>query len=254
MRTQPRTASVVSRALAFSAPIAILSVIGIATSFAADPPTVQIVTPGTTPPPTQVGGAPRQFQINVANDLPGDLPKVTSFTLNGVACTTATCGSFSAVTGTSGSGSYSMMYTPPASLTAAVSPTVTVAPSVSGQSFPGTASFIVYPAGIVVETTTISGGLNIVQAGSAVRTLTLTAYNDAGNAGGTVALTGSGYACQNLSPNSCGTLGAPQVSASVTTTTTIVTYTPPKSKPDQPYDRGPHSGDLGGRSHETGQY
>src|SRR5579872_6542021 len=113
MCTQPRTANVVSRVLALFAPIAILFFIGGATSFAAGPPTVQIVAPGA--PPIQVGGGPRPFQINVANDLPGDSPTVTSFTLNGAACTPAICGSFSAVTGTSGSGAYSMTYTPPAS-------------------------------------------------------------------------------------------------------------------------------------------
>jgi hypothetical protein len=215
----------------------VLSVMGVATCFAADPPTVQIVVPNTTPPAIQVGAAPRPFQITVANDLPGDLPTVTSFTLNGVACTAATCGSFSALTGTAGSGSYSMIYTPPASLAGGVTPTVTVSPSVSGPSFPGTTSFIVYPAGIVVQPITITGGLNIVQAGSAVRTVTYSTYNDAGNAGLTFTLTGSGYACQDLSPNSCGTLGKPQVSTSGTTTTTIITYTPPKSVPDQPYDR-----------------
>src|SRR5439155_1971932 len=112
-RTQPRTAGVVSGALGLSARIAILSVMGGATSFAADPPTVQIVVPNTTPPAIQVGATPRPFQITVANDLPGDLPTVTSFTLNGVACTAATCGSFSDITGTAGSGSYSVTYTPP---------------------------------------------------------------------------------------------------------------------------------------------
>ena len=214
-----------------------LSVMGVAASFAADPPTVQIIVPNTTPPAIQAGAAPRPFQITVANDLLGDLSTVTSFTLNGVACTAATCGSFSAVTGTAGSGSYSMTYTPPASLAAIVSPTVTVSPSVSGPSFAGTTSFIVYPAGIVVQPITIAGGLNIVQPGSAVRTVTYSTYNDVGNAGLTFTLTGSGYACQDLSPNSCGTLGKPQMSTSGTTTTTIITYTPPKSKPDQPYDR-----------------
>jgi hypothetical protein len=215
----------------------VLSVMGVAASFAADPPTVQIVVPNTTPPAIQVGAAPRPFQITVANDLPGDLPTVTSFTLNGVACTAATCGSFSAITGTSGSGSYSMIYAPPMGLAAGVSPTVTVSPSVSGPSFAGTTSFIVYPAGIVVQPITITNGLNIVQAASPVRTVTYATYNDVGNAGLTFTLTGSGYACQDLSPNSCGTLGKPQVSTNGTTTTTIVTYTPPKSVPDQPYDR-----------------
>jgi len=237
MCTQPRTVRVVSRLLALSNTIAILSLIGGATSFAAGPPTVQIVVPATTQPPIQVGAAPRQFAVNVANDLPGDLPTVTSFSLNGVACTAATCGSFSAVTGTSGSGSYSMLYTPPASLAAAVAPTVTVSPSLPGQSFAGTTSFIVYPVGIVVVPTTIIGGLNIVQVGSAVRTVTYTIYNDPGNAGVSFTLTGSGFACQSLSENSCGTLGTPKVSTSGTTTTTVITYTPPMSLPDEPYDR-----------------
>ena len=191
MRTQPRTAGVVSRVLGLSARIAILSVMGGAASFAADPPTVQIQVPSNFPPAIQVGAAPRPFPIAVANDVPGDLPTVTSFTLNGVACTAATCGSFSAVTGTAGSGNYSMTYTPPPNLPAAVSPTVTVSPSLSGPSFPGTASFTVYPAGIVVQLTNVTVGLNIVQAGSPVRTLTLTTYNDAGNAGLTFTLTGA---------------------------------------------------------------
>src|SRR5580704_7868424 len=65
----------------------VLSILGVATSFAADPPTVQIIVPNTTPPAIQVGAAPRPFQITVANDLPGDMPTVTSFTLNGVDCT-----------------------------------------------------------------------------------------------------------------------------------------------------------------------
>jgi len=188
-------------------------------------------------PPIQVGGAARQFQIAVANDAPGDLPTVTGFTVNGVACTAAICGSFSAATGTSGSGAYSMTYTPPASPAAAVSPTVTVSPSLSGQSFAGTITFNVFPPGIAVQATTITGGLNVVQVGSAVRTVTYATYNDVKNAGLTFTLTGSGYACQNLSQNSCGALGTPQVSTSGTTTTTTIAYTPPASIPDEPYDR-----------------
>src|SRR5579872_3681941 len=232
MHTQPRV-----RVLARFSLIAILSVTGGAIGFAADPPTVQIVVPNMTPPAIQAGAAPRPFQITVANDLPGDMPRVTSFTLNGVACTAATCGSFAAVTGTAGSGTYSMIYTPPATLDTPVSPAVTVSPSVAGPSFPGTVSFVVYQGGIVVQVTSIAGGLNMVQPGSALRTITFTTYNDIGNAGVDVTLTGAGYACQNLQRNSCGTLGAPQVSKSGTTTTTVITYTPPKTPPDQPYDR-----------------
>ena len=234
MRIHSRATSVLSRVLATSAPIAGL-VIASLTGFAAGPPTVQIVAPGA--PPIQVGGTARPFQITVANDAPGDMPTVTSFTLNGIACTPATCGSFSAITGTAGSGAYSMTYTPPASPAAGGSPTVTVSPSLSGQSFAGTLTFNLFVAGIVVQTTAITGGLNVVQVGSAPRTVTFTTFNDVGNAGLTFTLTGSGYACQDLSQNSCGTLGTPQVTKSGTTTTTVITYTPPPSIPDEPYDR-----------------
>jgi hypothetical protein len=223
-RFLPRLASLLVLTLAL--------ILGV-TSFAAGPPTVQIVVPAA---PIQAGGGPVSFQINVANDLPGDMPTLTTFVLNGIPCTPAVCGSFGAVTGTSGSGSYLMTYTPP-SIAPAVSLGIVVTPSLAGQSFPGTISFVVYPAGMVVQVTGITGGLNIVPVGSAVRTITYTVYNDVGNAGLTFTMTGSGYACQNLSQNSCGTLGTPQVSTSGTTTTTVVTYKPPTSLPDEPYDR-----------------
>ncbi len=235
MLTQPRAGAAVPRVLALSALIAGLSVMGVATSFAAGPPTVQIVVPST--PPIQVGGAPSQFSITVANDASGDVPKVTAFTVNGVACTAAVCGSFGAVTGTSGSGAYTMTYTPPPGTAPAVSPTVTVSPSLAGQSFAATVTFNVFAPGIVVQTAVGAPGLTVVQAGSAARTITYTTFNDAGNAGLTFTLTGGGYACQDLGTNSCGTLGTPKVSTSGTTTTTVITYTPPPSIPDEPYDR-----------------
>lgn len=198
-------------------------------------PTVQVVTPAA--PPLQAGGSTRTFNITVTNDVSGDLPTVTSFTLNGVACTSSTCGSFGAVTGTAGSGSYSMIYTPPPSLSAAVSPTVTVSPSVSGSWFAGTTSFTVNPSGVVVTFASSPSNLAFVELGSGTRTLTYTVYNDVGNAGVTITLTASGYTCQSLSTNSCGTLGTPVKTVNGTTTTTTVTYTPPTSVPAQPYDR-----------------
>jgi hypothetical protein len=224
--------SIQPRIFTVAAWMAILA--GGATSFAAGPPTVQIVVPAV--PPIQAGGGPVSFQINVANDVAGDMPTLTTFVLNGILCTPAVCGSFGAVTGTPGSGSYRMTYTPP-SIAPAASLGIVVTPSVSGQSFPGALSFVVNPAGLLVQVTSIAGGLNIVPVGSAVRTITYTTYNDAGNAGLTFTMTGSGYACQNLSQNSCGALGTPQVSTNGTTTTTVITYTPPTSLPDQPYDR-----------------
>src|SRR5271165_4360180 len=112
----------------------VIAVLSAASAFAAGPPTVQITVPTT--PPIQLGGAPSQFQIAVTNDAAGDQPTVTSFTLNGAPCTPAACGSFGPVTGTSGSGTYTMTYTSPPTSAVAVSPTVTVSPSVAGQSFP----------------------------------------------------------------------------------------------------------------------
>jgi hypothetical protein len=226
MRTHSRAAGAATLVLAFIAG---------ATSFAAGPPTVQITAPTT--PPIQAGGAPSQFRIAVTNDAAGDQPTVTSFTLNGAPCTPATCGSFGPVTGTSGSGAYTMTYTPPPSSAAVVSPTVTVSPSPAGQSFPATVSFAISAAGIVIEAAVTAPGLSVVQVGSAARTITYTTFNDVGNAGLTFTLTGGGYACQNLGQNSCGILGTPKVSTSGTTTTTVVNYTPPPSIPDEPYDR-----------------
>ena len=234
MLTLALSTDVLSRVFRRAALIAVL-VIGSAIGFAAGPPTVQIVAPGA--PPLQVGGTPRPFQVNVANEAPGDQPAITSFTVNGVACTPAICGSFSDVTGTPGSGSYTMTYTPPSSPASAVSPTVTVSPSLPGQSFAGTLTLNVFAAGIVLQAAVSGAPLSVVQVGSAPRTLTYTTFNDVDNAGLTFTLTGSGYACQDLSSNSCGRLGEPQVAKSGTTTTTTITYTPPASIPDEPYDR-----------------
>ena len=196
------------------------------------PPTTQIVPPAV--PPLQVGGGARTFTINVTNDVSGDLPTVTSFTLNGVACTTATCGSFGTPTGTPGSGSYTMQYTPPATLTAAISPEVTVSPSVAGPWFAGTLALSVNPVGIVVTQT---AGFNIVAPGSGLKQAIFTAYNDTTDAGVTITLTGNGYSCASLSTNSCGSLGTPTVTINGTTTTTTVLYTPPAAVPSVPYNR-----------------
>ena len=195
-------------------------------------PTVAVGTPAGAPP--QAGGATQTFTITVANDQAGDTPSVTSFTLNGAACTTATCGSFAAVQGTAGSGSYTVVYTPPAGpLAAAVSPVVTVTPSLSAPYFAGTLTFSVFPSGLVLTGT----GNRVVQTGGAAQTLTYTVYNDVGNAGVNISLLASGFTCQSLSPNSCGTLGTPVKTTNGTTTTTTVTYTPPAAVPVQPYNR-----------------
>ncbi len=204
----------------------------------AGPPTVTINVPG--PPaaaPIQAGAATATtIPISVVPDVSGEMPTVSSFTLNGVACTSATCGTLGSVTGTAGSGSYTLSYTPPASLAAEIAPTLVVSPSVTG--FAGNTSFNVYPSGVVVVLTNFGG--NPVLPGSPVRAnYKATVYNDVGNKGITLApLTGSGYACPNNGGNVCGTLVAGTPTTSGNTTTIPLSYTPPTSgPPSPPYDR-----------------
>ena len=201
-------------------------------------PAVTINVPGPLgAPPIQAGGGATTISIAVASDVPGEKPSVSSFTLNGVACTTATCGSLGAVTGTAGSGNYTVQYTPPATLIAQIAPTLVVQTSVAG--LVGTTSFTVYPPGVVVVLTGFGG--NIVNPGSPARTnYKATVYNDtvSGGVGSGITLAplmGSGFACPN---NSCGTWATGTNTTSGTTTTIPITYTPPASgPPSPPYDR-----------------
>jgi hypothetical protein len=208
---------------------------------------------GTTVPfPIFAGGGPTPIAISVTNDAPGDVltASLTVDSNTGFACPTApllTCGSLGAVTGTSGSGSYSVLYTPPSSLTLQIVPTIVVSSNLSSSI--GATDFIeVDPAGILVTTDDNNGlneasGLNssgaTVQIGSAAKTVIVKVYNDTTGAGVTFPpLTGRGYACANIGTNSCGTLGVPSAPVlSGTTSTTTITYTPPASLPSAPYDR-----------------
>jgi hypothetical protein len=209
------------------------------------------VVSSTIPFPIFDGGAQTMIAIAVANDAPGETVTASLSVDDNTTflCTLATCGTLGAVTGTSGSGSYSVAYTPPplSSTFVQTFPRITIS-----SNLPGSASDIedieVDPAGILVttddtntganEASTIHAGAGLVQIGSAAITVTVRVYNDTTNAGVTfLPLTGSGYACATLSPNSCGTLGAisgPTLSG--TTSTTTITYTPPASLPSAPYD------------------
>jgi uncharacterized repeat protein (TIGR01451 family) len=207
-------------------------------------PTTQIVNPAA--PPLQAGSGARTFTIKITNDQSGDLPSMTNLTLNGVACTTSTCGQFGTVTFVSlisGTGTYTVPYTPPASLTSAVSPTVTFSPSLTGSWFAGTNSFTVNPPGVIVTLNSSPVAAGVLPNSGSVN-LIFTVFNDTvvGGVGEGVTiapLTAFGYACQNLSPNSCGTLGTPAVSTNTGTSTTTITvpYTPPPTSPAVPYDR-----------------
>src|SRR5579885_1923491 len=63
------------------------------------------------------GGNQETVTITVSNDQPSDVLSLTASS-NGTPCTPALCGTFGAIAGTAGSGSYTLPYTPPASLTA----------------------------------------------------------------------------------------------------------------------------------------
>ena len=190
--------------------------------------------------PFFAGGTATTLNLTVSNDAAGDVltPSLTVDANTGLACSAATCGTIGAVSGTSGSGTYTVPYTPPASLAGETIPTINVSSSLSGA-FAATTSVSVYPAGQLVLT--VTGVPNIVLAGSTPPTVTMTVYNDIGNAGvNELPLTSVGFTCSGLNGNSCGTLndhsGVTVVDSGSTTTTTF-TYTPPSTVPSEPYNR-----------------
>jgi len=206
------------------------------------------VTVGTSVPfPIFAGDPVTAIPITVTNDAAGDMltATLTVDANTGLPCPSPTCGTLGSVTGTSGSGSYSVLYTPPpaAGFTTQIVPTLVVSSSLPG-SFADTDFIEVDPAGVPLVFIG-GGGINgIIQVGTAAKTVTATVYNDTNLTGVTFTpLTASGYACDpstnsRIGTNSCGTLGAssaPVVSG--TTTTTTITYTPPASLPSAPYDR-----------------
>ncbi len=203
---------------------------------------------GTSVPfPIFAGDPATTIAITVTSDSAGDVltPTLTVDSNTGLACTVATCGTVGSITGTSGSGSYSLSYTPPptAGFTTQTVPTIVVSSSLSG-SFAATDFIEVDPAGVPLVLIGGGGINNIIQVGTAVKTVTVTVYNDPTGAGVTFTpLTASGYACGStntrIGTNLCGTLGTPSAPVlSGTTTTTTITYTPPPSLlPFSPYDR-----------------
>jgi uncharacterized repeat protein (TIGR01451 family) len=195
------------------------------------------------PFPIFAGDPATSIPITVTNDAAGDV-LTASLTVDADTtfnCTAATCGTLGSVVGTSGSGNYSVSYTPPSSagFTTQTAPTIVVTSNLPNSI--GATDFIeVDPAGILV-TMSSAGRMGTVWVGANppdVRTLTATVYNDVTHAGVTfMALTAGGYACAILSPNSCGTLGTPSAPVvSGNTTTVTISYTPPASIPAAPYD------------------
>jgi hypothetical protein len=202
----------------------------------AGPPVV-----GTSVPfPIFAGDPATAIPITLNNDAAGDVvtAQLTVDANTGTACTAATCGTLGPVTGTSGSGSYTVSYTPPAAagFTTQIVPTLIVHSSLAG-SFDDTDYIEVDPPGQPLVTLSGVGGL--VLAGSPQITLAAAVYNDVTHAGVTFpSMTASGYGCASLMSNTCGTLGTPGApSVSGNTTTVTIPYTPPAAVPTSPYDR-----------------
>jgi hypothetical protein len=203
-------------------------------------PSVTVVVPGT----IFANGNIENFNITVTSDQVGDVLTPT-LTLNGGACSPTICGTLGSVTGASGN--YSVPYTPPtsANLTATTTFTITVSSSLA-NSFTGTATFNVNPAGVRVVTVT-GIGQRIAVSAAAPANRNVTVYNDSGTTtGATLYLVASGYTCPIVSGvNVCGKLviGTPTTGTTTTGTTGIpfttipFTYTAPAAIPNPPYDR-----------------
>ena len=184
------------------------------------------------------GGNSVSIAMTVTNQGAGDT-LTPALSLNGVAC--STCGTLGTiVAGTPGN--YTIAYTPPATLATATTVTLTVTSSLA-NSFPGTANFPVFPAGVrVVKMTGVPGG-------GGVKTLSARVFNDSSNAGLSLQLLGAGYACPpttggaticgTLSPTSAitGTTNTAMGTSGISFTQLNFTYTVPASVPSAPYDR-----------------
>jgi uncharacterized repeat protein (TIGR01451 family) len=210
---------------------------------------ISLAVPG---PVIYAGGNTENVTVSVSNDLVSDVLNPT-LTLSGAACSAAACGTVGSVTGTAGSGSYTIPYTPPASVNAPTIITLTISSNLPG-SFTAVGNFMVYPSGSRVV---LFGGLGgqigqRLTPGSQTRPgLTATVYNDPGGPGSpgpgvSVQLLGSGYACPPASSGTvCGTLAIGSTSFGTTSTgttgipftTTSFSYTPPTSVPNPPFDR-----------------
>jgi len=203
---------------------------GAAFTVVAGVPSVQVAVPG----PVFAGAAQENISITVSNDRAGDVLSFTP-TLGSNPCD-ATCGTFGSVSGTSGSGSYTLPYTPPSSVGATTTVTLTVSSSLAG-SFTSTLNFGVNPAG--TRLVTINGLGPILGPGQPAMNMTVRVFNDSGNAGATIELLASGYACPSNGGGGtiCGTISTPTQTNNGTRSTISFTYTPPSSIPNQPYDR-----------------
>jgi len=202
---------------------------GAAFTVVAGVPSVQVVVPG----PVFAGAAQENIGITVRSDNVGDVISFTP-TLGSNPCD-ATCGTFGSLSGTLGSGSYTLPYTPPASVGATTTVTLTVSSSLAGA-FTATSSFNINPAGTRLVTIT---GLGLLGPGQPTMNMSAKVFNDSGNAGATIELLASGYTCPSNGGGGtiCGTLSTPTQTNNGTTSIVSFTYTPPSTIPNRPYDR-----------------
>lgn len=204
-----------------------------------EPASVSINVPGTGAGGViYAGGNLETVTITVSNDAAGD---VLTPTLSGEGCTD--CGTLGSIVA-GNPGNYTLSYTPPATLTAATTVTLTVSSNLP-NAFPGTLNFPVYPAGTrVVKMQGIGGGPGVKFSFARV-------FNDPGSPGPgvTLQLLGAGYACPPASGGGtvCGTLAPGAITFGTTNssmgttgvpfTSVAFTFTPPTSAPNSPYDR-----------------
>jgi hypothetical protein len=212
---------------------------GVSTDLPAEQPVAEFSVPAsveitTVPFPIFSGDPPQTINITVYNDVSGDVLTPTLTTDTGGPCTTATCGSIGSITFVS-VGNYTLSYTPPATLSAAIFPTLTVSSNLP-NSFTATSPIEVDPAGAMLIL--MPGGIGGLVGGPS-RNRSVTVLNDIGNAGVTLTLLASGYACPSNGTGGtiCGTLTVGTQTNSGTTSTIPFTYTPPTALPPAPYDR-----------------
>ena len=212
---------------------------GISTDTPVQEPVGQFTAPasiGTSVPfPIFSGSGAQVINITVTNDVSGDILTATLTTNTGGVCTIATCGSIGGVNFVS-VGNYTLNYTPPSSLAASIFPTLTVSSNLP-NSFTATDTIEADPAGAVLVVSQGVGGLVVISSNPRHRNVTV--FNDVGNAGVTLTLLASGYACPSNGAGGtiCGTLTVGAQTNNGTTSTIPFTYTPPTALPSAPYDR-----------------
>ena len=163
-----------------------------------------VVTVAPPSPNINAGSAASTFTISVTNDSSADMVTPTLSLTGGGACTAASCGSLGKISSgviTNGTGSYTVAYTPPASVTAITKITLTATSSLTPA--PGTAAItIATPGAPVVSIAPTS--LAVTAGDSTQPSFAISVTNDVLGDAITPTLTVNGTSCL---PAACGSLG-----------------------------------------------